>query len=505
MALGIATATPILAQGPGCPGWRDPVGKKIVGGDPTSTKLWPSQAALRLTSPGGQRTIFICGGTAVATDSVMTAAHCFDDIEQQADGHYLSTDKGLQTIGWRLDLVLGVDDLDDAESANSYPVATVLIREGYVKGKAESSGYDMALIRLARRWSGPLATLSLDIASDPPDAFGAALTVAGFGLLKGRPEGGTMQTHKRSDGTTIAAGSRKLRQVVVPMVPTDKCAAMWMLAMPPALVGSGQLCAGYESVPDMSKWKDSCGGDSGGPIVHYDQRGCPTHVGLVSWGAESCGTPKAYGVYTRLSHHAAWLSQHVPGALASPVVASSATIFSTDMTAIEFVAQATNAIGGSRGTARIAVEGGATVKNEKVYRFSVTSEVAGRLVILDVNAEGVVTQLFPNEFVLRDDLSLVRAGETITVPGTAWGVLFRAGPPFGKGLIIALVVPPDFPVHLLVTAPQRTKGFTAERSAVGYLMNLLQQIAAHATGRSATAAGAGSAWAIATYEYEVVP
>lgn len=498
-----AVSSSAVAQNPGCPGWLDPVGKKIIGGKATTAQLWPSQAALRLTAPDDKRVEYLCGGTVIAQDTIMTAAHCFDEIKRESSGRWLSTHDEAQTVGWRLDIVLGADDLSAVTTTHAYPISDVRIREGYAKNEAPTLGNDIALVMLARRWSGPVATLSLDPTNDPPDGAGAALTVAGFGLLRGTPQGGAAQTHSRSDGSSVSAGSLKLQQVGLPMVSTNQCAAEWKKLDATTAIGAGQLCAGYEAVPDMTQWKDSCGGDSGGPLVHYDRRGCPTHVGLVSWGHPSCGTPKAYGVYTRLSHHAAWLRKHVPAVLARPVV-STVTGASADLSAKEFVALASSVTDGRRGTVRIAVEGGAVVRNGKFYRFSVASEVAGRLVIFDANADGIVTQIFPNEHVLRDELSLVRKGQEVTVPGIGWGVQFRAGPPFGKGLLIALVVPPDFPVHLLVTAPARTKGFIAERSAVGYLMNLLQQITTHATSRSATT-GAGAAWAITTFEYEVRP
>jgi len=494
--------TSALAQNPGCPGWLDPIGKKVVGGQETSSGLWPSQAALRLTAPDGKRVEYLCGGTAIAPDTVMTAAHCFDQIERTSDGRYLSTET--MTVGWRLDVVLGTANLDTANATHAFVIANARLREGYQKLKAPSTGNDVALVTLTRRWSGPIATLSLARESDPPNGAGAALTVAGFGLLRGEPQGGGIQTHTRADGSSVSAGSLKLQQVGLPMVPTEQCLAAWKnIDDTASSIGAGQICAGYEAVTDMKQWKDSCGGDSGGPLVHYDDRGCPTHVGLVSWGHTSCGKPKAYGVYTRLSHHAAWLRQHVPGVLARPVV-TAAAVGTADLSAMEFVALASSVTDGRRDDVRIAVEGGPVVRNGSLYRFSLTSQVAGRLLIFDVNADGIVTQIFPNQYVLREDLSLVRKGETVTVPGAGWGVQFRAEPPFGKGRLVAVVVPPDFPVHLLVTAPARTKGFTAERSAVGYLMNLLQQITTHARSRSATSSPA-AAWGITTFEYEVRP
>ena len=132
----VATTSTVLAQRPQCPGWRDPAGKKIVGGAPASRALWPSLAALRLTAPDGKESMFVYGGTAIAADRVLTAAHCFDDIERQADGRYVSTDAGNKTVGWTLDLVLGLDDLATAMTDASHPVAEVTMHERYVKKAA---------------------------------------------------------------------------------------------------------------------------------------------------------------------------------------------------------------------------------------------------------------------------------------------------------------------------------------------------------------------------------
>jgi secreted trypsin-like serine protease len=79
-----------------------------------------------------------------------------------------------------------------------------------------------------------------------------------------------------------------------------------------------QICAGLEE-----GGKDSCQGDSGGPLIAYDRKGCPYQIGIVSWGV-GCAGKKDYGVYTRVSHHAAWIADKagpITSAIASDVEA----------------------------------------------------------------------------------------------------------------------------------------------------------------------------------------
>lgn len=491
----------LVAAGPvaaaeNCAGWRDPVAKKIVGGDRAKLAQWPSLAALRLTSPDRKESLFACGGTAIARDWVLTAAHCFDDIELGKTGGLVSSEES--TKGWTLDIVLGTDDLAGVGEANVFPIAARVIHADYVRDGAPKHGNDIALVRLARSWPGAVAPLALDAKADPSVPPGAGLMVAGFGLTKGQPSGGTLQKHTRSDGSALLAGSRRLLHVGLPLVATPDCAARWSGRM----VANGQLCAGFEGGTTR---KDSCGGDSGGPLNVYDRRGCPTQVGLVSWGAADCGLPQTYGVYTRISAYADWLRRQVPGLAGATATASAAS--GSDLTAAEFVEQVATLVGGDKGQVRIAIKPIGPIKVDGKFAFDVTSRVAGRLIIIDVNAEGIATQIFPNEFVVDSAKSLIGAGASIAVPGPGYGFdHFRAEPPLGKGRLIALVVPADFPVQTLIAAPARTKGFKPERSATGYFMNLLQQIGAHiATSRASGATSAASAWAMTSVDYAIVP
>jgi hypothetical protein len=105
----------------------------------------------------------------------------------------------------------------------------------------------------------------------------------------------------------------------------------------------------------------------------------------------------------------------------------------------------------------------------------------------------------------RQHLSLVQAGKTVTVPGPGYGFdYFRAVPPLGKGRLITLVLPPDFPVQTFITAPVRSKGFAPERSTTGYFMNLLQQIRALIVAQRSNAGTRGPGFAVADQEYEIV-
>jgi secreted trypsin-like serine protease len=486
----VATEPAIAAET--CPGWRNPVATKIVGGDRATLTQWPSFATLRLSSPDGSDALFICGGTAITRDWVMTAAHCFDHIEQQAGGRFISTESS--TDGWTLNVTLGSDDLANVAAANTFAIAERIVHEKYLREHAQDHGEDIALVRLARPWTGPVANLSIDPSTDPKVPPGAGLMVAGFGLIKGWPSGGNVVRYDRSDGGGFSAGSRHLLHVGLPLVATNDCAARW----PDSRVAEGQICAGFDTGTTR---RDSCNGDSGGPLNAYDSRGCPTQVGLVSWGADDCGLPNSYGVYTRISYHADWLRRRAPGLQAS-TAGHPAT--GNDLSATEFVTQARALIGSAGHAVTVAVNPGGPIKIDGQFTFAARSDIAGRLVIIDVNADGIATQIFPNQYVAREDLSLVQAGKTVTVPGPGYGFdYFRASPPLGKGRLITLVLPSDFSVQSFVTAPVRSKGFVPERSATGYFMNLLQQVRGLIATRSVGGASAPGL-AIADTEYEIV-
>ena len=81
------------------------------------------------------------------------------------------------------------------------------------------------------------------------------------------------------------------------------------------IVEENMLCAG-----DMQGIKDSCMGDSGGPLLYYDEDG-PLQVGVTSWG-KGCGLPNKPGVYSRVSSAYGWIRDVVCGDWKSTILAS---------------------------------------------------------------------------------------------------------------------------------------------------------------------------------------
>lgn len=102
---------------------------------------------------------------------------------------------------------------------------------------------------------------------------------------------------------TVKASNVKL-QVWLPVVNSEDCNRIY--GEKRISIGNGQLCAGGV------EGKDSCIGDSGGPLMSTgissrDGRARYFVAGVVSFGPESCGTKDWPGVYTRVSHYTDWI------------------------------------------------------------------------------------------------------------------------------------------------------------------------------------------------------
>ncbi len=492
-------------------------GAKVVGGEPARIADWPGMVALTLRSKSGKTSLYFCGGTLIAARWVLTAAHCLHDHTETTRGFVKAADG--RDHDAELAVVIGVQNLTQAEDTDHIGVARVVIHPTYFQHLAAAKaltdadartqalanvaidhGHDIALLELARPARSARARVSLANGTDPSGA--ARVRVAGFGYTNFSLKAG-LRRFRAVDGGDVYAGSNRLLQASLGVIPTTDCRAHYA----DAAIGGQQICAGLEN-----GGRDSCNGDSGGPLVAYGRDARPYQVGLVSWGKQLCGSGKSYGVYTRISAFADWIKSHV-GALDGIASASVAGRSQGSLTPTELAEALSQLRAAFSGATRIKldIEGPRPIRLGNEFAFRVRSPVAGRLLIFDINADRKVTLIFPNRFTEGPALGLVAAKESLTIPGPGYGfTAFQAREPVGQGQLLALVVPVTFDIETAglthaLQAEIRTKGFAPVNRPTSYFMRFILQIERAVAGARATS-GSGSArqWGLATVPYRIV-
>ncbi len=243
---------------------------RIVGGAPADPGEWPWQVAL---VDGNATNLYngqFCGGSLVAANWVVTAAHCVYGSAPSSQ-----------------DVVAGIYNLQNpAPGYQRRDVAQIIVHPNY---NAATSNSDIALLRLVSPvtlgGSGATKTQAIPLV---PSSIGALVGidswVTGWGNTESVPQWPT-----------------ELREVSVPIISNSVCnnASHYN-----GEITANMLCAGFDA-----GGKDSCQGDSGGPLV-IDNGGQWQLAGVVSWGY-GCAEPYLPGVYTRVSKFTTWVNSYV--------------------------------------------------------------------------------------------------------------------------------------------------------------------------------------------------
>lgn len=458
---------------------------KVVGGDPAYLKDWPGYAALRFDDR------YVCGGAVIDREWVLTAAHCFDG------GRLEKLNSGAMT----LTAAIGAENIKDVKPEQLYPAASWTVHPSYEK--AIPQGDDIALIKLAKPYEGEAMRISLSPDSDPQ--LGAILRVAGFGTTY---YGQQLQpVEEQATAETRFAGSDQFQEATLDFVPPPPCRDANSFkdnfgAPIPVLIGDGQLCAAPPEA--LGKLHGSCQGDSGGPLVGYKD-GCPVQVGVVSWAYE-CGRAEYPGVFTRVSHYRDWILRTI-GRTPQTLSELDPTDRLSDQAVIEARRQLEELLGAARKNLGLAVltASGAAARRFPVgqeVKFEVESKVDGQLYIIDINAKGVATLIFPNAYVLNARATEVKAGQKVVIPnGPQYAGLqsFAASPPTGKSLMIAVVAPKGLTFEgEAAKSFSGTKGFDPVPAPAPALQSLIGQVDA-----AMAAGGEPEKWGLHFFEYEI--
>ena len=236
----------------------------IVGGSKAEGGRFPYMALLWLSS--GRWT---CGGTLIAPNVVLSAAHCAD-------------------MGKIVSVQIGRYDLSSGKSAvgateETFAVNKVVVHPLY-RDPPWLSGYDVLLLRL----DGSSAATPVRL-MDPEAASGLSskipLRVVGWGL------------------TASGSTSDVLLEAAVHAVPLKECRESWDIRNGATVTISdeSEMCATAES-------QSFCKGDSGGPLLVPGAAGAPDQqIGVVSWGPGDCESPSIPGVFANVLTLRTWI------------------------------------------------------------------------------------------------------------------------------------------------------------------------------------------------------
>uniref|UniRef100_A0A0A9YLH9 Venom protease n=2 Tax=Lygus hesperus TaxID=30085 RepID=A0A0A9YLH9_LYGHE len=245
---------------------------RVVGGTQSTVGKWPWMVTYGFRDKQTRKEfVWMCGGSLVTQKHTITVAHCL-----LTPTHYIDVAR----IG-AIFLNSTLDETNEQRKVNK----TFVIHSEYLRNPRRRK-HDIAIVTLMEPFSKQFKPICLPFQRDMKNNqfIRENAIVAGWGATS-------------YDGFI----SEVLLDVKLPIVDNEKCRKFY--ASKRVDIDSNHICAGGEA------GKDSCRGDSGGPLMFKNDT---TYflIGVVAFGS-ACGIEGSPGVYTRITSHLDWLIENL--------------------------------------------------------------------------------------------------------------------------------------------------------------------------------------------------